>query len=30
MKKMKMPDVAKDLKSLYKRVDARTAKYSNN
>ncbi len=27
MKKMKMPDVVKDLKSLYKRVDARTAKY---
>ncbi|MGI0047757.1 MAG: AbrB/MazE/SpoVT family DNA-binding domain-containing protein [Nitrosotalea sp.] len=27
MKKMKMPDVLKDLKALYKRVDARAAKY---
>ncbi len=26
MKKMKMPDVMNDLKTLYKRVDARTAK----
>ncbi|MDE1828697.1 MAG: AbrB/MazE/SpoVT family DNA-binding domain-containing protein [Thaumarchaeota archaeon] len=27
MKRMKMPDALKDLKALYKRVDARTAKY---
>ena len=27
MKKMKMPDVLKDLKYLYKRVDARTARH---
>ena len=27
MKKMKMPDVMNDLKALYKRVDARTAKH---
>lgn len=27
MKKMKMPDILKDMKTLYKRVDARTAKY---
>ncbi|MDE1725892.1 MAG: AbrB/MazE/SpoVT family DNA-binding domain-containing protein [Thaumarchaeota archaeon] len=28
MKKMDIPDVIKDLKSLYQKVDARAAKYS--
>lgn len=27
MKKMKIPDVVKDLKALYKRIDKRIAKY---
>ena len=27
MKKMEIPDIMRDLKSLYRKVDARTAKY---